>query len=528
MPDTSKVPGDMNRRAALKGISAATVAGGLGAVSGSLSPTAAAGQDAKDMRRIDGYASPQSVKAGDEIELCISTNLSKYSIEIARIGGQRDVVWRKDELLGVDHPTPDDAALFGCKWPAAIRMRVPEDWRSGYYQATMRGSGSDGKPVHGELFFVVRPLHPGQDTKILIQLCTNTYAAYNFFGDCSLYGHAADKLVDYAWKDGRDLRGRRVSLDRPYLGFPQYRGGYPDFTRKYSGWHNWEVDFVRWAEREGYVIDFCANEDLEHHPEILKPYRLVLSVGHDEYWSSPMRDSLEAFIAEGGNAAFFSGNTCFWQVRFESDGHAMVCWKDLFEKDPLYGKDDNKLLATMWSNRMVGRSENELTGVSFTWAGYSAFAGHFEDGPFAYKIHRPDHWIFEGTGLKQGELLGAKERIVGYECDGCSLEWRDGLPYPTYTDGTPKSFEILGTCPAGVHRGGGGGLDIIDIALYGKIQDGQHPQPGTVTMGVYTQGGTVFTSGCTEWSRGLKGKNPQVERITHNILRRLSSPIAGG
>ena len=49
------------------------------------------------------------------------------------------------------------------------------------------------------------------------------------------------------------------------------------------------------------------NSDLEDQPELLQSYKLVLSVGHDEYWSSGMRDSLEAWIAEGGHVAFFSG-----------------------------------------------------------------------------------------------------------------------------------------------------------------------------------------------------------------------------
>ena len=54
---------------------------------------------------------------------------------------------------------------------------------------------------------------------------------------------------------------------------------------------------------------------LEFHPELLKHYKLILSVGHDEYWSAPMRDHLEKFIGDGGNVAFFSGNVCCWQVR---------------------------------------------------------------------------------------------------------------------------------------------------------------------------------------------------------------------
>jgi hypothetical protein len=47
-----------------------------------------------------------------------------------------------------------------------------------------------------------------------------------------------------------------------------------------------------------------------------------------------MRDHLEAFIARGGNVAFFSGNTSFWQVRSEDGGRALVSWKRGLARDP--------------------------------------------------------------------------------------------------------------------------------------------------------------------------------------------------
>ena len=49
-------------------------------------------------------------------------------------------------------------------------------------------------------------------------------------------------------------------------------------------------------------------------PNLLSNYRLLVSVGHDEYWSEEMRDNVEAFLENGGNAAFLSGNTCWWAV----------------------------------------------------------------------------------------------------------------------------------------------------------------------------------------------------------------------
>jgi hypothetical protein len=38
-------------------------------------------------------------------------------------------------------------------------------------------------------------------------------------------------------------------------------------------------------------------------------------------------------------------------------------------------------------------------------------------------------------------------------------------------------------------------------------------------LGSYTRGGTVFTTGCTDWAHGLG--DPAVERVTRNVLDRL-------
>jgi len=44
-------------------------------------------------------------------------------------------------------------------------------------------------------------------------------------------------------------------------------------------------------------------------------------------------------------------------------------------------------------------------------------------------------------------------------------------------------------------------------------------------MGTYERGGTVFTTGCTDWAYGL-GRDPQVDRVTLNVLERLSGAPA--
>ncbi|HXJ60428.1 MAG TPA: N,N-dimethylformamidase beta subunit family domain-containing protein [Verrucomicrobiae bacterium] len=441
---------------------------------------------------IEGYAGQVSYQAGDDVTFHISTSAASYALEIARLGAKRDVVLTTNGLRGASYAIPENACSHGCAWPSSFQVKVPPEWRSGYYQVLLRVSDNGAKFVQrnrrtaeGECFFVLRPPQPGQRARILLELSCNTYNAYNNWGGFSLYGFHA--------RGGN--QGNRVSFLRPP-------------TSQFS---IWEQPFVAWAEGNGYVLDFCANSDLEFHPELLAPYRLILSVGHDEYWSAPMRDHLEAFIGGGGNVAFFSGNTCCWQVRSEENGAALVAWKQNYHLDPIYRTGDHKLLTTLWSHHLVGRPENQLTGVGFLFGGYHRSHGQFMDGKASYTVHRPDHWVFEKTGLKRGDEFGGKDTIVGYECDGCEFAVQDGLPIPTGRDGTPKDFVILGSCPARWHPD--------DAFWYEKFDQ---KRLGASVLGVYTRNGTVFTCGATDWAHGLRGKDPAVEQITRNVLDRLS------
>lgn len=444
---------------------------------------------------IEGYTSEISYQPGDEVGLHVSTDAAKFEIEVAREGAERKVVFAQRDLKGAEYPIPEDASSHGCGWPVALKIPTGADWRSGYYSVRMRVTAPGDEFTHrssrsaeSSAFFVLRPATPAADTKILIQLTTNTYNAYNNWGGGSLYAY-----------NGRNkVQGRRVSFERPPA----------------SQFANWELPFVRWAEPSGYKLDYAVNLDLEQRPELLRPYRLILSVGHDEYWSRGMRDNLEAFIAGGGNVAFFSGNTCCWQVRPEEGGKALVSWKQSVAQDPLYNSGHDEVLSTLWSHHLVKRPENQMTGVGFLWGGYHKSHEQFMDGSGAFTVHRPDHWIFEGTGLKSGDQFGGKNTIVGYECDGCKFTLKDGLPEPTHEDGTPENFTILASAPAKWHPD--------DCEWYERWEKGR---VGASTMGIYTRGGTVFTAATTDWSHGLAGGDPAAIRITKNILDRLSKSV---
>ena len=406
------------------------------------------------MRRevVTGYCWPQSVAPGTQVGLHMSSAAGRpVRVQVARVGARREVVFSSDAVAADEHAVPPDASSKGCGWPVALTLDVDPTWRSGYYEVVMEIDVGD-KVRRDYAFFVVRP---SRGTRIVLALATNTWHAYNDFGGPNLYTGGTQVAMQRPMAAGYLFKppgkGRRVTgtgapdpQNAAHVGYIQinHLSGYAGS----AGWPDWELPFIEWAEHEGFEIGVCTNADLEEHPEVLRDASLYLSVGHDEYWSRGMRDTVEAFIAAGGNAAFFSGNTSLWQVRIEGDDHdVMVGYKSFFKNDPLMGTAREREVTTFWSDVVVARPENHMTGVTFTRGGYHRIGRNVTAGLGGYTVHRAGHWIFDGTGLGYGDVLGAGATVVGYECDGCVFTYRDGLPYPTGEDGTPSTFEILGT-----------------------------------------------------------------------------------
>jgi hypothetical protein len=497
---------------------------------------------------VNGYCWPQSVAAGEPVALHLSASGSRpVTVEVARVGARRTVVLSRSGVEAGDHPTPTDAASKGCRWPVALTIPTDPAWRSGYYEVTLEITvGTKVRREHA--FFVVRPAVA--TAPILLVLATNTWHAYNDFGGDNLYTGGTHVSLQRPMARGYLHKppgaGRRVTTVHPpdpqmaaHFGYLQLNHLSPYAGS--AGWPDWELPFLEWAEREGYAIDVATNADLEAHAGLLDDYRLMLSVGHDEYWSGPMRDQVEGFVARGGNVAFFSGNTSLWQVRLEEpspEGPAavMVGYKGRLKDDPCFETDRMAELTSIWSDHLVGRPENRMTGVSFTRGGYHRIGKRVTNGAGGYTVHRPDHWLFAGTGIGYGDLLGAGSTVVGYECDGCDFTYRDGLPYPTGADQTPATFEILGTAPAAhftretatrpPHPNEPSEIEFLAARLF-ATRDPEAVERiayGHAVLGAYTSeaGGTVVTSGSTDWAHGLAGRDPQIEQITRNVLDRLS------
>lgn len=155
-----------------------------------------------------------------------------------------------------------------------------------------------------------------------------------------------------------------------------------------------------------------------------------------------------------------------------------------------------------------------MTGVSYR------HGGGWWDGPretVGYLVQDARHWIFEGTGLRDGEAFGRDTTppLVGYECDGAPLSSFDPLTGrallspEAYSTGTPPSFHLLAAGPLSPEW-----QELPPREMHNAGQ-GLH----AATMGIYTRGGTVFTAGTTDWAQVLGGgQDARVDKVTRNVI----------
>jgi hypothetical protein len=212
----------------------------------------------------------------------------------------------------------------------------------------------------------------------------------------------------------------------------------------------------------------------------------------------------------------------------------MVGYKYRSEEDPVLGTADEALLTGPWSDRRVGRPETSTIGLTFTRGGYSRYGLGVPRASGGFTVHRPDHWVFEGTGLRYGDTFGAEDAIVAYEVDGCALTMVDGLPAPTHEDGAPESLEVLATAPAKLwsqdeqpsrYAHEPGELENVAMAVHGDawrdhLHAFEHNHAVLATFDT-AGGGTVVNAGVTDWVYGLAANDHAVPRITRNVLDRL-------
>ncbi len=399
---------------------------------------------------------------------------------------------------------------------------------------------------------------PTRPRRALYVLETNTWNAYNTWGGCSLYTGGTTVSFDRPFGRGilcrpevdRDDRKARPvrwgeQPDADGLIFQAYRtaNDYPAAIGS-TGWFSHGRRFVEWAEAAGYEFDYAISTDLDDGSQALDGYDLVLSVGHDEYWSAAQRDAVEQYVERGGAFASFSGNTMFWQVRIDRGSDAgdsasavnMVCHKYRAHlDDPVVADGHPALMSGMWGDPLVGRPEWSFLGAGSAFGLYHRFGNATARGVGGFVVYRPEHWLLTGTGLGYGDVLGAEHGVVGYETLGCPIQMDEfQQPVPVRRSDLPAQTEIVGHVPSS-NLGIGdyptsisalddqGDLEFIAERIHGANDEPnrrrvRHGNALMLTCRPFGEtGGEVVTIGTTDWVFGL-GSDEAVARVTANVL----------
>ena len=358
------------------------------------------GREPAPARTLEAYASWPSAEPGGRLELHVSTDPpGRYRISVHRLGwyggaGGRTVAQhpRTGDLQGLTRPTPRIEAgpsVPSCGWPVTDSIAIGRDWASGQYVAQLVLTEGDHRDHAVYVPFVVRaPLDRRAD--VLVQMPVTTAQAYNHWGGKSLYpSNSSDEVAAVA-----------VSFDRP---IPSWHEANLNARWPFI----WDLQLVRFLEREGYDAAYTTDLDTHREPWGLLGHPLVMTSGHDEYWSAEMRDAFEAVRESGAGIACMGANTCYWQTRFEDEGRTMVMHRRA-DADP---EPDPARKTVRFRDLDPPRPERALWGVQY------------EDGldrpgspPRHYELAEAclgDPWL-GGTGFDGPATL---EGLVGYEWD---------------------------------------------------------------------------------------------------------------
>jgi hypothetical protein len=451
---------------------------------------------------IEGYLDKVSGVQGEELTLYVNTVAPTFRAYVYRIGyyggygGRRVAI--SPELKGIQQAAPHFVRginMVECDWVASWHTTIGSDWPPGSYLIRLEGAPNQQQYVP----FVVRD--DASHSTYLVQSSVTTWQAYNPYGGYSLYGGTPIGSLN-----NFESRSRVVSFNRPYShdntaldarGSGDYLGN--------------ELPFIYLAERHGLDLSYWTDVDLDSQPHLLTNHRSLISLGHDEYWSMTMRNTVQAAIEKGTNVAFLGANACYRQIRFEgakdADRRRVICYKDSNE-DPI--TKSNPALATggSWATDPLPRPESELIGVM-----YQSYGGN---APFV--VADASSWVFAGTGLSNGEHLSALTKnskatdLVGSEFDGFE---------PTLAR-APGPLQILGHSPTGSESG----QAFSDMSYYAVPHKGGVFATGTASWVRYLWDGKGTVPAKLGFGTAPKVVSP-LTRITLNVLAAFGAGPAG-
>jgi DNA-binding beta-propeller fold protein YncE len=424
---------------------------------------------------IEGYPLVTTVTPGQRLPLAVNVPEPRtFRWFVYRLGyygglGAREVA-RGGPLPATRQPqcpVDDVTGAVACQWAPTFEIETKDDWMRGVYVVKLVREDNYQRYVP----FFVKEERPHSEVVALIP--TATWSAYNTWGGTSLYD---DKLGAMKKKYGVS-RAFQVSYDRPY-----YRGQGTGHLMTD------DMSLIQWLEAQGLDVSYVTNEDLDESGDVLNGAKVLFLSGHDEYWTSTLRDRADQSVAEGRSLINLGANQAYWHVRLEpsKDGRPrrlITCYKG-DSREPVGAR--SPLRTVKFRDPPLSRPENALFGVMFN-SRWHQFA-------FPMVITNPGHWALEGTGLQKGDTLWMAN---GYEQDAIVQNGQ-----------TPPGVEVLADSPA--------------LSLQGAF--------GFSQMVVRQQGKAwIFSSGGIDFVQVLSG--PQAAdlrgaRIVANVLyRALGRPV---
>jgi hypothetical protein len=439
---------------------------------------------------IQGYATSMSVNKGETIRFKVKTSVSSYHIDIYRLGyyqgnGARlqQSGIRPSASLPQSQPnclTDSATGLIDCgNWAVSASWTVPSDSVSGVYIARLVRDDTGGA---SQIPFVVRDDAASSD--VLVRTSDATWQAYNKYGGNSLYSCTSPCPPGnpYAYKGAFS-----VSYNRPFDGTITQDSG-----RSYLFYAEYQM--IRFIERNGYDASYTSQPDVASRPATLLNHKVIISSGHDEYWSAPERANIEAARDAGVSLAFFSGNEVFWKTRWQSssaDGtptsyRTLTTYKDTHFNA---ATDPVEWTGTWADPRFAapgdgGRPQNALTGQLFIVnSGASDITV-----PSTYKSLR----IWRNTavanlGAGQSRTLAPGAQTLGFEWD---IDADNGF--------RPRGeFDLSSTTVTNVES-------FTDFGTSTKLGT---TQTHHLTLYRAPSGALVFGAGTVQWSWGLDDTN---------------------
>lgn len=420
---------------------------------------------------IEGYADRVSVLSGQPFRLFVSTTTSRFKVEAFRMGwyggAQARLVWASPNQEGTEQaPARVRAATntVSAPWKPSLTVST-RDWPAGSYLLRLEAASG------AQRYVPVTVRSADAVGKIVVLNATTTWQAYNLWGGHSLYEGPY----------GYDSRSRAVSFDRPYD---------KDGAEKFMAY---EQPAIALAERLGLPLAYATDNDLHAEPGLLAGARALAVLGHDEYWSTTMRNETTKARDTGVNIALLGANQVNRHIRFAATSlgknRLVICYKGL--DDPI-GKRKPAEVTIDWRFARKPWPESDLTGVFYECNPAEA----------AYVVYRPRHWLFAGTRVRKGQRFPG---MVGPEYDRVN---------PIVT--TPRPIEIVAHSPVRC-----GNVDSHADSAYYTVPSGAG----------------VFAAGTMRWVCAMRGKGCGhgvtdtakrfVDQVTETLLRAMAAGPVG-